>query len=382
MTRFDSRPRRSQRRRSAAVTLERLAGPGQGGGADGGGQVGAARRSVTAPAGRPRGPGTGTAVRRYAVPSPVGLQVPEAERRRRRERERGLAEARPGRPSDVPAEGGEAGREDRLSEDGGDPSLMRTSSHLRAVGSPMTAGASDGRGPSGGAEPGERRARAVRRRLARAVRPRAVRHRGSAIRDRRRPEASSSWASSSPGSSNGPRRRRCGSASRAAARTSAPVTADRPRQAACAIAVRRGDQVAAQPVDAQRRARRGDPQQLSVGQLDARPASARAAAMRLVSSLSGLRRAPRLLTAGSPVVAQPGPHGVGPRARVGAGHDRHAQPEPVQQLRAQLALLRVHRPDEQELAGVPQRDALALDASWCRWRPRRAARRPGGRAAG
>ena len=60
-------------------------------------------------------------------------------------------------------------------------------------------------------------------------------------------------------------------------------------------------------------------------------------------------------------MAQPGPDRLGPAPRVRAGHHGHAQPEPVQQLRAQLAFFRVHRPDEQELAGVPQRDALPLD---------------------
>ena len=39
------------------------------------------------------------------------------------------------------------------------------------------------------------------------------------------------------------------------------------------------------------------------------------------------------------------------------------QPEPVEQLRAQLALLRVHRADQQEPGRVPHRDALALDVA-------------------
>ena len=52
------------------------------------------------------------------------------------------------------------------------------------------------------------------------------------------PSASSSCCSSRPGASNGLRRLRCGSASRAAARMSSRVTAEAPRQAACAAAAR------------------------------------------------------------------------------------------------------------------------------------------------
>jgi hypothetical protein len=57
---------------------------------------------------------------------------------------------------------------------------------------------------------------------------------------------------------------------------------------------------------------------------------------------------------------QAAPHHLGPLVRVPAGRHLHGQPEPVQQLRPQLAFLRVHRADEQEAGRVPDRHALAL----------------------
>ncbi len=61
------------------------------------------------------------------------------------------------------------------------------------------------------------------------------------------------------------------------------------------------------------------------------------------------------------VVRQPPPHHLGPLLRLpGRGH-LHREPEPVEQLRPQLALLRVHRPHQQEPRGMPDRHALPLD---------------------
>ena len=61
------------------------------------------------------------------------------------------------------------------------------------------------------------------------------------------------------------------------------------------------------------------------------------------------------------VERQPAAHGRRPLGRIGAGADLHRQPEAVEQLGPEVALLRVHGPDEQEAAGVGVGDALALD---------------------
>ncbi|GAA3106395.1 hypothetical protein GCM10017687_17700 [Streptomyces echinatus] len=61
------------------------------------------------------------------------------------------------------------------------------------------------------------------------------------------------------------------------------------------------------------------------------------------------------------VVRQPAAHHLDPLLGLPRGRDLHGQPEPVQQLRAQLALLGVHGAHEQEAGRMPHRDALALD---------------------
>ena len=62
--------------------------------------------------------------------------------------------------------------------------------------------------------------------------------------------------------------------------------------------------------------------------------------------------------------------------------DLDAEAEAVEQLRAQVALLDVHRPDEDEAGVVLDGHGLALDPRRSRSRRRRAGRRRGGRAAG
>ena len=121
-----------------------------------------------------------------------------------------------------------------------------------------------------------------------------------------------------------------------------------------------GDQVAAHAVDAQARARGRDPQELRIAELHAaqpglggRDLAGHAAFGGFVVLGAGRRSA---------VVREPGPDHRGALGRVVARDHRHAQPEPVQQLRAQLAFLRVHGAHEQEGRGVPQRDALPLHA--------------------
>ena len=54
-------------------------------------------------------------------------------------------------------------------------------------------------------------------------------------------------------------------------------------------------------------------------------------------------------------------HRFDPLGDVGRGRDVDAQPEAVEQLGAQLALLGVHRADEHEAGRVAVRDAVALD---------------------
>ena len=61
------------------------------------------------------------------------------------------------------------------------------------------------------------------------------------------------------------------------------------------------------------------------------------------------------------VVRHPSAHHLGAQRRLaGRGHV-DGEPEPVQQLRAELALLGVHGADEHEPRGVAERDAVALD---------------------
>ena len=178
------------------------------------------------------------------------------------------------------------------------------------------------------------------------------------------PSASSSWAASSPGSSNGPaaapvRQRQPGRLAdvgvghrcRAAATRRARWRPGRsPGRRAC-------------PSTPSARAGGRDPQQLRRRAGSTAASRARAAAMR-----AGRARCPAAACAcgagrRGAVVAEPGPDHLGPPGRVGAGHDGDAQPEPVQQLRPQLALLRVHGADQQEPAEACRSEiAFPLDA--------------------
>ncbi len=60
------------------------------------------------------------------------------------------------------------------------------------------------------------------------------------------------------------------------------------------------------------------------------------------------------------VVVQPAASHLGPRPRGSRRGHLHRQPEPVEQLRAQLPFLRVHGADQQEPGGVPHRHAVPL----------------------
>ena len=61
------------------------------------------------------------------------------------------------------------------------------------------------------------------------------------------------------------------------------------------------------------------------------------------------------------LVGQPSAHHVSALRRVTGGGDLDRQPEAVEQLRAELAFLGIHRADQQEARGVPHRHALAFD---------------------
>ena len=61
------------------------------------------------------------------------------------------------------------------------------------------------------------------------------------------------------------------------------------------------------------------------------------------------------------LVGEPPPDHLDAHGRVAAGRDLDGEPEPVEQLWAQLALFGVHRADEHEAGRVRGRDALSLD---------------------
>ena len=119
-----------------------------------------------------------------------------------------------------------------------------------------------------------------------------------------------------------------------------------------------GDQVGAHAVHAERAAHRADLAQRGVRQVDVGEAVAGR------GDLTGQGRGgggeAGIETRGIGFEGEPAAYHLGPFGWILAGRDLHGQPEPVEQLRAQLAFLRVHGADQQETRGVPDRDALAL----------------------
>jgi hypothetical protein len=119
------------------------------------------------------------------------------------------------------------------------------------------------------------------------------------------------------------------------------------------------DDVGAQAVDVERRAHSRDLTQRRVGQLHPRKslASRRDALGELGVGVGPVpREALRVC-----VVREPAAHDLCPLDRVAGRRHLDRESEAVEQLRAQLPLLGVHRPDEQEARRVRDRDALALD---------------------
>jgi hypothetical protein len=139
------------------------------------------------------------------------------------------------------------------------------------------------------------------------------------------------------------------------------LLAHRVRAPPCRVRHRcpRDHQVRPHPVDVEGGADRRDPAQLGVGQRDrAHPG------LRSGDPLRGLallgrpsRREP-----GRVVLERQAPaHHLDPGLHVAGRAHLDGQPEPVEQLRAQLALLRVHRADQQEPRRVRHRHPVALD---------------------
>ena len=127
-----------------------------------------------------------------------------------------------------------------------------------------------------------------------------------------------------------------------------------------------GDDVGPQPVHLERGADAGDGQPLLIGQPyvvqpvagGGDPASERRLGVRVLAG-EGDRVA---------VEVHPPADHLGAQGRVAGGGDLDRQPEPVQQLGAELALLRVHRADQHDPRGVADRDPLALDGGAARGR--------------
>ena len=122
----------------------------------------------------------------------------------------------------------------------------------------------------------------------------------------------------------------------------------------------RADDVAAHPVDPELRAGGGDPQQLALGQPDGRQPRARVGDALCQRAL--LVRPARAERRRVLLVGEPAADDLGADRRVGGRADVDAKGEAVQELRAQIALLDVHGPDEDEAGVVLGRDRLALDA--------------------
>ncbi|MDF2980122.1 MAG: hypothetical protein K0S40_4850 [Actinomycetospora sp.] len=121
----------------------------------------------------------------------------------------------------------------------------------------------------------------------------------------------------------------------------------------------REDDVGAHPVDLHLGAQRGDAHELGVGQRDRRQPGAGVDQAGAQGVLVGGEPCREPLGVG--VVGQAAAHDLGAQGDVARGRDVHGEPEAVEQLGPQLALLRVHGADQQERRGVGQRDAVALD---------------------
>ncbi len=119
-----------------------------------------------------------------------------------------------------------------------------------------------------------------------------------------------------------------------------------------------GDQVGAHAIHAERAAHRADLAQRGVRQVDVREAVAGRGD--LPGQGRGVFGEAGYETRGAGFEGEPAAYHLGPFGWILAGRNLHGQPEPVEQLRAQLAFFRVHGADQQEPRGVPDRDALAL----------------------
>jgi hypothetical protein len=120
-----------------------------------------------------------------------------------------------------------------------------------------------------------------------------------------------------------------------------------------------GDEIGAHAIHLERRADPGDGDQLFVAQHDRgqQPAGGHDPLPQgLLRGGVGLRELLRVSVEGHPA-----PDHLGPQLRVARGGDLHGEPEPVEQLRAELALLGIHGADQHDPGCVADRHPLALD---------------------
>ena len=138
-----------------------------------------------------------------------------------------------------------------------------------------------------------------------------------------------------------------------------PSTAAAPRQAACAIAARAITRSARMPSTSNAAQTAAIRRSSASGSTTDRSRACAAAIRRAVSASASAHAAANAGRVG--LERQPPAHHLDPRVDVARGPHLDGQPEPVEQLRAQLALLRVHRADQQERRRVRHRHAVALD---------------------
>ncbi len=121
----------------------------------------------------------------------------------------------------------------------------------------------------------------------------------------------------------------------------------------------RRHQVGAHAVHPEPAAHGADLPQRGVGQHDVRQPGARGG--HIGRDPAGISGEAGRETGRVRLIGEPAADHLGALVRIAAGRYLDGQPEPVEQLRPQLAFLRIHRADEQEARGVPDRDPLPLD---------------------
>ena len=119
------------------------------------------------------------------------------------------------------------------------------------------------------------------------------------------------------------------------------------------------DQVGAHAVHPERAADGADLAQHGVGQLD--PREPGPGHRHLVGERGGVGGEAVREPGGVRLEGEPAADHLGPFGGILAGRYLNGQPEPVEELRAQLAFFRIHGANEEETRRVADRDAFALD---------------------